>query len=73
MAYASQRGGDLGEMYDNVMENPNTDVQYLLNAMTTRQRKLDQAIFSSINESSSRNVVKFIGDVKGYKHQSTGI
>ena len=60
VAYASQRDENLGETYDKVMENPDTDVQYLLNMMTTKQRKLDQAIFSSINEYSSRNNMKFI-------------
>ena len=68
VAYASQRDEDLGKMYDKVMENPDTDMKYLLNAMTTRQRKLDQAIFSSINACSSKNIMKFIGDVKECKH-----
>ena len=68
VAYASQRDEDLGEMYDKVMENPDIDTKYLLDMMTTRQRKLDQAIFSSINECSSRNIMKFIGDVKECKH-----
>ena len=68
VAYASQRDEDLGEMYDKVTENPDTDVHDLLGTMTTRQMKLDQAIFSSINEYSSRNIIKFIGDVKECKH-----
>ena len=68
VAYASQRDEDLGEMYDKVMENPNRDVHYLMGTMTTRQNKLNQAIFSSINEYSSRNIMKFIGDVKECKH-----
>ena len=50
------------------MENPDTDVQYLLDMMTTRGRKLDRAIFSLINQCSSRNIVKFIGDVEECKH-----
>ena len=37
VAYASQRDEDLGEMYNKVMENPDTDVRYLLDQMTTRQ------------------------------------
>ena len=68
VAYASQRDEDLGEMYDKVTENPDTDVHDLLGTMTTRQMKLDQAIFSSINEYSSRNIIKFIGDVKECKY-----
>ena len=70
VAYASQRDEDLGEMYNQVMENPDTDVEHLLNNMTTRQRKLDQAIFSSINECAARNIMKYIGDVKECKHGS---
>ena len=50
VAYASQRDEDLGELYDKMMENPDTDVHYLLGTRSTRQMKLDQSIFSSINE-----------------------
>ena len=51
-------------------ENPDTYVQYLLDAKTTRQKKLDHAVLSSINECSSRNIMKFTGDVKECKHGS---
>ena len=70
VAYASQRNEDLGEMYDKVMMDPDTNVIKLLDSMSTSQRKLDQAIFSSINECSGRNIMKFIGDVKECKHTS---
>ena len=61
VAYASQRDEDLGEMYDKVMMDPDTNVIKLLDSMSSKQRKLDQAIFSSINEYSGRNIMKFIG------------
>ena len=68
IAFAAQRDEQLGEMYDQIMQDPSCDARQILDKMIMVQRKLDQAIFTSINEYASNNIMMLIGDMKECKH-----
>ena len=71
IAFASQRNEELGEMHDQILQDPERDARSLLDRMTEAQRKLDQVMFMSMNENASRNVMMFIGDMDECRHGNT--
>ena len=60
VAFASQGDVKLGEMYEEIMQDPRKDARKLLDTMTKEQRKLDQVMFMSMNENATKNIMLFI-------------
>ena len=68
VAYAANRLTKLGEKYEKVFQDPTVDARALLGLATEDERKLDQAIFTAINEYAAKNIMKFIGDADDCRH-----
>ena len=64
IAFASQGDVGLGEMYEEILQDPRRDARKLLDTMTKEQRKLDQVMFMSMNENATKNIMLFIGDME---------